>query len=219
MQLVIAQPRDDLSVITPVEKAVLRAWQSQIFAQGLAFVLAPKNAAPLQFGHDRPGWAELAVLEAEGATCEAGTLARTLWSAARAHPGQWAADLAPDVTRVALAGMDRRLAGQIGDDAPALCPPDVARLVYGMLEADLDAIAEAADGLAGASRLTAEAFAREELACAAAAASSIRSPSRKRSSVKGALIGCGASWAMVQANRCPDPGVALKPPVPQPQFT
>ena len=64
---------------------------------------------PLQFGHDRPGWAELAVLEAEGATGEAGTLARTLWSAARDHPGPGsAADLAPDVTRVALAGMDRR---------------------------------------------------------------------------------------------------------------
>jgi DNA-binding NarL/FixJ family response regulator len=125
---------------------------------------------PLQFGHDRPGWAELAVLEAEGATCEAGTLGRTLWSAARAHPGQWAADLAPDVTRVALAGMDRRLAGQIGDDAPTLCPPDVARLVYGMLDADPDVIEEAACEFAGAGRLTAEAFAREELACAAAAA-------------------------------------------------
>jgi DNA-binding CsgD family transcriptional regulator len=124
----------------------------------------------LQFGHDRPGWAELAVLEAEGATCEAGTLARTLWSAARAHPGQWAADLAPDVTRVALAGMDRRLAGQIGDDAPTLCPPDVARLVYGMLDADPDVIEEAACEFAGAGRLTAETFAHEELACAAAAA-------------------------------------------------
>jgi len=110
------------------------------------------------------------VLEAEGATCEAGTLARTLWSAARAHPGQWAADLAPDVTRVALAGMDRHLARQIGDDATTLCPPDVARLVRGMLDADPDTIAEAADDLAGAGRLTAEAFAREELACAAAAA-------------------------------------------------
>ena len=43
---------------------------------------------PLQFGHDRPGWAELAVLEAEGAIREAATLARTLWSAARDHPGR-----------------------------------------------------------------------------------------------------------------------------------
>ncbi len=125
---------------------------------------------PLQFGHDRPGWAELAVLEAEGATREAGTLARTLWSAARAQPDRWAADLAPDVTRVALAGMDRRLAGQIGDDAPTLCPPDVSRLVHGMLDADPDAIEETASQLGGAGRLAAEAFAREELACAAAAA-------------------------------------------------
>jgi DNA-binding CsgD family transcriptional regulator len=125
---------------------------------------------PLQFGHDRPGWAELAVLEAERATREAGTLARTLWSAARSHPDRWAADLAPDVTRVALAGMDRRLAAQIGDDAPMLCPPDVSRLVHGMLDADPDAIEETASQLAGAGHLAAEAFAREELACAAAAA-------------------------------------------------
>ena len=125
---------------------------------------------PLQFGQDRPGWAELAVLEAEGAIREAGTLARTLWSAARAHPGRWAADLAPDVTRIALAGMDRRLAGQIRDDVPGLCPPEVSRLVHGTLDADTDAIEAAATDLAGAGRLGAEAFAREELACAAAAA-------------------------------------------------
>jgi DNA-binding CsgD family transcriptional regulator len=125
---------------------------------------------PLQFGHDRPGWAELAVLEAEGSIREAGTLARTLWSAARSHPDRWAADLAPDVTRVAVVGMDRRLADQVGEDSSALCPPPVARLVHGMLTADPDAIDETATELAGAGRLTAEAFAREELACAAAAA-------------------------------------------------
>ncbi len=125
---------------------------------------------PLQFGHDRPGWAELAVLEAEGAIREAGTLARTLWAAARDHSGRWAADLAPDVTRVALAGMDRRLAGQLGRDVPALCPPEVSDLVHGMLAADPDGIGKAADDLAGTGRLAAEAFAREELACAAAAA-------------------------------------------------
>jgi DNA-binding CsgD family transcriptional regulator len=125
---------------------------------------------PLVFGHDRPGWAELAVLEAEGAVREAGTLARTLWSAVRGHPGRWADELAPEVTRVALTGMDRRLAGQIGGDVAALCSPDVSGLVTGMLTADPDAIAGAAAALAGAGRLTAEAFAREELACAAAAA-------------------------------------------------
>jgi DNA-binding CsgD family transcriptional regulator len=125
---------------------------------------------PLQFGHDRPGWAELAVLEAEGAIREAGTLARTLWSAARGRPDRWAADLAPDLARVALAGMDRRLAGQLGEEVPALCPSTVSRLVHGMLAADPDAIDEGATELASAGRLTAEAFAREELACAAAAA-------------------------------------------------
>ena len=125
---------------------------------------------PLQFGHDRPGWAELAVLEAEGAIREAGTLARTLWAAARDHSGRWAADLAPDVTRVALARMDRRLAGQLGRDVPMVCPPEVSGLVRGMLAADPDGIGQAADDLAGTGRLAAEAFAREELACAAAAA-------------------------------------------------
>jgi DNA-binding CsgD family transcriptional regulator len=125
---------------------------------------------PLQFGHDRPGWAELAVLEAEGKTRQAGTLARTLWSAARAQPDRWAADLAPDVTRIALTGMDRRLAGQVGEEVSALCPPGVSRLVHGMLGADPDAIEETASQLAGTGRLASEAFAREELACAAAAA-------------------------------------------------
>jgi DNA-binding CsgD family transcriptional regulator len=125
---------------------------------------------PLVYGDDRPGWAELAVLEAEGAIREAGTLARTLWSAARRHPGRWAADLAPDVARVALTGMDRRLADQVGQDVPALCPPEVAGLVRGMLAADADAIEAAAAELAGAGRFTAAAFAREELACAAGAA-------------------------------------------------
>ena len=46
---------------------------------------------------------------------------------------------------------------------------EVSRLVHGMLDADADAIEEAATELAGAGRLGAEAFAREELACAAAA--------------------------------------------------
>lgn len=125
---------------------------------------------PLQYGHDRPGWAELAVLEAEGAIGEAATLARTLWSATRNYPGRWAADLAPDVTRIALARMDRRLADQLHDEVPARCPPDVSRLVLGTLAADPDAIEAAARELAGTGRHLAEAFAREELACAAAAA-------------------------------------------------
>ena len=125
---------------------------------------------PLQFGHDRPGLAELAVLEAEGSIREAATLARTLWSAARNHPDRWAADLAPDVTRVALVGMDRRLADQIGDDVAELCPPGTVRLVRGMLAADPEALDAAAADLGESGRHAAEAFAREELAAAAAAA-------------------------------------------------
>jgi DNA-binding CsgD family transcriptional regulator len=125
---------------------------------------------PLQFGHDRPGLAELAVLEAQGSIREAATLARTLWSAARNQANRWAADLASDVTRVALIGMDRRLGDQIGDDVAALCPPDTVRLVQGMLAADPDALGEAAADLGGSGRHAAEAFAREELAAAAAAA-------------------------------------------------
>jgi DNA-binding CsgD family transcriptional regulator len=125
---------------------------------------------PLHFGYDRPAWAELAVLEAEGALGQASTLARTLWSAAHTQRGRWLGDLAPDVTRVALAAMDRRLAGRVGDEAAALCPPDVSRLVHGMLAADPDAIEESAAELARAGRGTAETVAREELACAAAAA-------------------------------------------------
>ena len=56
-------------------------------------------------------------------------------------------------------------------------------------------------------------------ATAAAAASSMSRPVRKRSSVKGALILCGSSRAIVCAKTCAEPGVALKPPVPQPQLT
>jgi DNA-binding CsgD family transcriptional regulator len=141
---------------------------------------------PLQFGHDRPGLAELAVLEAEGSVREACTLARTLWAAARGNPGRWAADLAPDVARVALVGMDRRLADQVGHDVSGLCPPGPARLVHGMLGADPDAIGEAAAELAGTGRQAAEAFAREELACAAAAA---RDRDRAVTALEAALAG------------------------------
>src|SRR5262245_59186936 len=60
---------------------------------------------------------------------------------------------------------------------------------------------------------------QHQCATAAAAASSISRPVRKRSSENGAAIGCGSSRATVAANTCPEPGVALNPPVPQPQFT
>jgi DNA-binding CsgD family transcriptional regulator len=66
--------------------------------------------------------------------------------------------------------MDRRLADQVGEESPGLCPAEVAALVRGMIAADPAAIAAAAAELAATGRLTAETFAREELACAAAAA-------------------------------------------------
>jgi DNA-binding NarL/FixJ family response regulator len=66
--------------------------------------------------------------------------------------------------------MDRPLAQQTRADVPAICPPGVSQLVRGMTDSDPDAIEEAASGLAAAGRLTAAAFAREELACPAAAA-------------------------------------------------
>jgi DNA-binding CsgD family transcriptional regulator len=125
---------------------------------------------PLQWGHDNPGLAELAVLEAEGAIREAGTLASTLWAEALGDPGRWPAMIAGDGARIALTGMHRRLADQIIGGLSAISSSGVAGLVHGMLTADPDEIEVAATGFAAAGRLTAEAFAREELACAAAAA-------------------------------------------------
>ena len=125
---------------------------------------------PLQYGHDRPGWAELAVLEAGGALREGATLARTLWSGAGHNPARWAGELVRDVLRVALAALDQGLVAQIGDDAPALCPPEVAQLVRGVIAADPDAIGAATRELGQQGRSGAEAFAQEELACAAATA-------------------------------------------------
>src|SRR5439155_21512517 len=52
----------------------------------------------------------------------------------------------------------------------------------------------------------------------AAPCSSISVPVTKRSSENGAFSSCGAPCAIVHANVQPDPGVALNPPVPQPQF-
>jgi hypothetical protein len=125
---------------------------------------------PLQFGHDNPGLAELAVLEAEGAVREAGTLASKLWTAALGAPGRWPAIIVADVARIALTGMHRRLAEQVMGGVSAISSASVAALVHGMLTADPDEIEAAATGFAADGRLMAEAFAREELACAAAAA-------------------------------------------------
>ena len=56
-------------------------------------------------------------------------------------------------------------------------------------------------------------------ATAAAPCSSMRAPVVKRSRAKGSLRGCGAPVASVWAKVKPAAGVALKPPVPQPQLT
>jgi len=125
---------------------------------------------PLQFGHDNPGLAELAVLEAEGAVREAGTLASTLWAAALGNPGRWPTMIVADVARISLTGMHRRLADQLIGGVSFISSASVAAQVHGMLTADPDEIEAAADGFAADGRGTAEAFAREELACAAAAA-------------------------------------------------
>ena len=66
--------------------------------------------------------------------------------------------------------MDRRLVGQIYQDVQTVCPSAVSLLVRSMIDADPGAIGKAADQVGDGGRLTAEAFAREELACAAAAA-------------------------------------------------
>ena len=58
-----------------------------------------------------------------------------------------------------------------------------------------------------------------QCATAAAPCSSMRAPVVKRSSVYGALSSCGAPVAIVCASTQPTAGVALKPPVPHPQFT
>src|SRR5215204_3982041 len=55
-------------------------------------------------------------------------------------------------------------------------------------------------------------------ATAAAPCSSIRAPVVNRSSAYGALSECGSSLAIVWASTQPDAGVALNPPVPQPQL-
>src|SRR5690349_23874304 len=73
--------------------------------------------------------------------------------------------------------------------------------------AELGLVARAAPGAAN-----------EEHQCATAAApcSSMSAPVVNRSSPKGRASGCGTTFASVQANTWPEPGVALKPPVPQP---
>ena len=81
---------------------------------------------------------------------------------------------------------------------PSLCPPGVSRLVRGMLGADPDALGDSAAELAAAGRLGAEAFAREELACAAAAA---RDRDRASAALDAALTGYQRMGAVVDRDR------------------
>src|SRR5262249_44116218 len=75
---------------------------------------------------------------------------------------------------------------------------------------ELDLVALAAPGAADQ---------QHQCATPAAPCSSISAPVVKRSSWNGALSSCGSPCASVCANTQPEPGVALNPPVPQPQFT
>src|SRR5262245_57425196 len=59
---------------------------------------------------------------------------------------------------------------------------------------------------------------RFQCATAAAPCSSTSAPVTKRSRLNGATYLCGSSRAMVSARHQPMPGVALNPPVPQPQL-
>ena len=126
---------------------------------------------PLQFGRDDPGQADLAVLEVEGSTRAASTLARALWAAARTGPSLWCLELAPDVARVAVVGMERRLAEQVAGDLTAmpLATAEVVALVHGMITSDPDEIDFAATRFEAAGRRYLAACGWEELACAAAA--------------------------------------------------
>lgn len=99
--------------------------------------------------------------------------------------------------------MDRRLAGQVAEDAPALCQSHVARLVRGMLATDPDMIGSAAAELQATGRHMAEAFAREELACAAGGREAAVT------ALEGALAGYQRMGA--QPDRGPAPGPAAGP--------
>ena len=58
----------------------------------------------------------------------------------------------------------------------------------------------------------------DQCATPAATLSSMNRPSRNRSSPKASASGPGSPFAMSSAMAQPEPGMALKPPVPQPQL-
>src|SRR5690606_26569753 len=83
----------------------------------------------------------------------------------------------------------------------------------GVGDAGLAAVAELVLVAGAAERAGDE---HHQCATAAAPCSSMSAPVVNRSSANGSASGWGSSWAMVCAYTQPEPGVALKPPVPQP---
>jgi DNA-binding CsgD family transcriptional regulator len=130
---------------------------------------------PLQFGLDFPGLADLAVLEADGATRAAATLARELWAAAPARGEAWMLALAPDVARVALAALEHELLGRVAAQVGAVEAPQecaaapTAALTAGMAAGAPEPIEQAARAFDASGNAFAAAQAWEEYASLVAA--------------------------------------------------
>lgn len=131
---------------------------------------------PLHFGHDLPGLADLAVLEALGSTRAATTLARELWSAAPSRGPTWMLALAIDVSRVAVIGLERTLLERVATQMEQLDAPEAAlaapvrTLTTGLAHGNGAAAGSAAQTLQELGFALAAAYAWEESACLHAAA-------------------------------------------------
>jgi DNA-binding CsgD family transcriptional regulator len=131
---------------------------------------------PLPFGIDLPGLADLAVLEALGSTRAATTLARELWAAAPARGPTWMLDLAIDVARVAVIGLERGLLERVATQMDQLHAPEAAlaapvrTLTTGLAHGHGAAAGSAAQALEELGFAVAAAYAWEECACLHAAA-------------------------------------------------
>ena len=132
------------------------------------------SGRPLLYGQNVPGLAELAILEADGQTGAAAALARTLWTQARDGFPRWTFELAPEVLRVALIGLDRRLADAVNRDVQSMPVPQGAEaiplLIGGAFAADPERLAAAVEALNDAGRTMIATVATEELAYAWAVA-------------------------------------------------
>ncbi|TKV57365.1 hypothetical protein FDO65_17735 [Nakamurella flava] len=130
---------------------------------------------PWQFGSPDPALAQLLILEAGGASAEAGAAARELWSTAGVAGPLWMLRAAPDVARVALTGWDPELAQRVADDVarlsvdqtPILAP--VVDLVGGMADGSVDRLQAAAAAAEAVRNAPLAAAAHEEVAVAAGA--------------------------------------------------